>query len=68
MYAVVTSDATGVLAIVAIVLMVVCTLVAVVGTRIVRSKQRQKVRHDRHLQQARSWRPSRRPEPPKGND
>jgi hypothetical protein len=47
MFALAAVDAMGALSIAAILLLFGCTLVAVVGTRIVRSKQRQ---------QARRWR------------
>ena len=44
MFALAAVDATGALSIAAILLLAGCTFVAVVGTRIVRSKQRQQVR------------------------
>ncbi|MCC7528139.1 MAG: hypothetical protein IT342_06440 [Candidatus Melainabacteria bacterium] len=52
MFALAAVDATGALSIAAIFLLAACTLVAVVGTRIVRSKQRQ---------QLRKWRLERKP-------
>ncbi len=44
MFALAVSDATGALSIAAMLFLAACALVAVVGTRIVRSKQKQEVR------------------------
>ncbi len=59
------ASTSALLSIVCIALLAAAALVAVVGTRIVRRKQRQQCRQERHLQQARMWRPSRKAEPPK---
>jgi hypothetical protein len=56
------------LAIACITILAACWLVAVVGTRIVRSKQRRLSRPDLYGQQLRRWRPARKPESPKDKD
>jgi hypothetical protein len=48
-------------------LLAASALVAVVGTRIVRSKERRQVRKARQQQQERNWRPARKA-PPKNTD
>jgi len=65
MFALLATSLSAYLAIGAITIMAACALVAVVGTRIVRSKQRRQCRQERLGQQARHWRPARKPEPPK---
>jgi hypothetical protein len=59
MFALAASDATGALSIAAIVFLALCALVAVVGTRIVRAKQKQQVRR---------WRLERKPAQHKEKD
>jgi hypothetical protein len=59
MFALAASDATGALSIAAILFLAACALVAVVGTRIVRAKQKQQVRR---------WRLARKPPERKEKD
>lgn len=62
------ASTSALLAVACIALLAVCGLVAVVGTRIVRSRQRRLFRPDLRGQHLRRWRPERKPEPPKEGD
>ncbi len=68
MFTLLGASTSALLAIACITFLAACWLVAVVGTRIVRSKQRRLSRPDLYGQQLRRWRPARKPESPKDKD